>query len=60
MCFYIHLRSTFTSNAAVLFVGVVIPPDVRFIAKQNALVKIGNNGKLVLGSFDESAQALFR
>ncbi|GFT01812.1 hypothetical protein TNCV_4206041 [Trichonephila clavipes] len=29
---------------------------MRFIAKQNSLMKIGNNGNLVLGPFDESVQ----
>ncbi|GFV47092.1 alpha-2 adrenergic receptor [Trichonephila clavipes] len=32
----------------------VVSPEVRFIAKQNSLMKIGNNGNLVLGPFDES------
>ncbi|GFV44115.1 adhesion G protein-coupled receptor B2 [Trichonephila clavipes] len=41
-------------NAAVFFVDVAIQPEVRFIAKQNLLMKIGNNGNLVLGPFDES------
>ncbi|GFT39225.1 hypothetical protein TNCV_2897441 [Trichonephila clavipes] len=41
----------FTSNAAVLFVDVAIQPEVRFIAKQNLLMKIGNNDNLVLGPF---------
>ncbi|GFT99363.1 adhesion G protein-coupled receptor B2 [Trichonephila clavipes] len=45
---------SFTPNAAVLFVDVAIQPEVRFIAKQNSLMKIGNNGNLVLGPFDES------
>ncbi|GFU82594.1 alpha-2 adrenergic receptor [Trichonephila clavipes] len=49
---------SFTPNAAVLFVGVAIQPEVRFIAKQNSLMKIGNNGNLVLGSFDESTPCL--
>ncbi|GFV23699.1 adhesion G protein-coupled receptor B2 [Trichonephila clavipes] len=44
----------FTPNAAVLFVDVAIQPEVRFIAKQNSLMKIGNNGNLVFGPFDES------
>ncbi|GFV43404.1 hypothetical protein TNCV_886421 [Trichonephila clavipes] len=43
-CFDIHLWISFTPNAAVLFVDVVIQPEVRFIAKQNSLMKIGNNG----------------
>ncbi|GFV83261.1 PR domain zinc finger protein 5 [Trichonephila clavipes] len=48
----------FTPNAAVLFVDVAIQPEVRFIAKQNSLMKIGNNGNLVLGPFDESTPCL--
>ncbi|GFS85895.1 hypothetical protein TNCV_1219051 [Trichonephila clavipes] len=52
--FDIHLWISFTPNAAVLFVDVAIQPEVRFIAKQNSLMKIGNNGNLVLGPFDES------
>ncbi|GFW79847.1 alpha-2 adrenergic receptor [Trichonephila clavipes] len=43
---------------AVLFVDVAIQPEVRFIAKQNSLMKIGNNGNLVLGPFDESTPCL--
>ncbi|GFW84715.1 DUF4817 domain-containing protein [Trichonephila clavipes] len=54
--FDIHLWISFTPNAAVLFVDVAIQPEVRFIAKQNSLMKIGNNGNLVLGPFD----SLFR
>ncbi|GFT98712.1 alpha-2 adrenergic receptor [Trichonephila clavipes] len=54
--------STYTcglvQNAAVLFVDVAIQPEVRFIAKQNSLMKIGNNGNLVLGPFDESTPCL--
>ncbi|GFX75030.1 hypothetical protein TNCV_1846021 [Trichonephila clavipes] len=50
--------STYTcglaSNAATLFVDIAIQPEVRFIAKQNSLMKIGNNGNLVLRPFDES------
>ncbi|GFV52352.1 adhesion G protein-coupled receptor B2 [Trichonephila clavipes] len=57
-CFDIHLWISFTPNAAVLFVDVAIQPEVRFIAKQNSLMKIGNNGNLVLGSFDESTPCL--
>ncbi|GFU85838.1 hypothetical protein TNCV_2036691 [Trichonephila clavipes] len=46
-CFDIYLWISFTPNAAVLFVDVAIQPEVRFIAKQNSLMKIGNNGNLV-------------
>ncbi|GFY18389.1 alpha-2 adrenergic receptor [Trichonephila clavipes] len=49
---------SFTQNAAVLFVDVAIQPEMRFIAKQNSLMKIGNNGNLVLGPFDESTPFL--
>ncbi|GFV28512.1 alpha-2 adrenergic receptor [Trichonephila clavipes] len=57
-CLDIHLWISFTPNAAVLFVDVAIQPEVRFIAKQNSLMKIGNNGNLVLGPFDESTPCL--
>ncbi|GFS84052.1 alpha-2 adrenergic receptor [Trichonephila clavipes] len=57
-CFDIHLWISFTPNAAVLFVDVAIQPEVRFVAKQNSLMKIGNNGNLVLGPFDESTPCL--
>ncbi|GFV02485.1 adhesion G protein-coupled receptor B2 [Trichonephila clavipes] len=57
-CFDIHLWISFTPNAAVLFVDVAIQPEVLFIAKQNSLMKIGNNGNLVLGPFDESTPCL--
>ncbi|GFU60813.1 alpha-2 adrenergic receptor [Trichonephila clavipes] len=40
------------------FVDVAIQPEVRFIAKQNSLMKIGSNGNLVLGPFDESTPCL--
>ncbi|GFX62950.1 alpha-2 adrenergic receptor [Trichonephila clavipes] len=49
---------SFNPNAAVLFVDVAIQPEVRFIAKQNSLVKIGSNGNFVLGPFDESTPCL--
>ncbi|GFV22410.1 adhesion G protein-coupled receptor B2 [Trichonephila clavipes] len=52
------LGISFTPNASVLFVDVAIQPEVRFIAKQNSLMKIGNNGNLVLGPFDESTPCL--
>ncbi|GFX51096.1 hypothetical protein TNCV_2734471 [Trichonephila clavipes] len=39
------------------FVDVAIQPEVRFIAKQNSLMKIGNNGNLVLGPFESVVQA---
>ncbi|GFX52502.1 hypothetical protein TNCV_4325181 [Trichonephila clavipes] len=59
-CFDIHLWIRFTPNAAVLFVDVAIQLEVRFIAKQNSLMKIGNNGNLVLGPFDDNLKALFK
>ncbi|GFT55490.1 alpha-2 adrenergic receptor [Trichonephila clavipes] len=40
------------------FVDVAIQPEVRFIAKQSSLMKIWNNGNLVLGPFDESTPCL--
>ncbi|GFT24166.1 adhesion G protein-coupled receptor B2 [Trichonephila clavipes] len=58
MVFRHTLVVSFTPNAAVLFVDVAIQPEVRFIAKQNSLMKIGNNGNLVLGPFDESTPCL--
>ncbi|GFU52556.1 hypothetical protein TNCV_2115471 [Trichonephila clavipes] len=42
-----HTLVDYTPNAAGLFVDVAIQPEVRFIAKQNSLMKIGNNGNLV-------------
>ncbi|GFW89319.1 hypothetical protein TNCV_3966091 [Trichonephila clavipes] len=56
--FHIHLWISFTPNAAVLFADVTIEPELRFIAKQNSLMKIGNNGNLVLDPFDESTPCL--
>ncbi|GFW99634.1 alpha-2 adrenergic receptor [Trichonephila clavipes] len=56
--------STYTCGLASLqmrqffFVDVAIQPEVHFIAKQNSLMKIGNNGNLVLGPFDESTPCL--
>ncbi|GFV72830.1 transposase [Trichonephila clavipes] len=41
-----------------LCVDVAIQPEVRFIAKQNSLMKIGNNVNLVFGPFDESTPLL--
>ncbi|GFV53999.1 alpha-2 adrenergic receptor [Trichonephila clavipes] len=52
------LEISFTPNAAVLFVDVAIQPEVRFIANQNSLMKIENNGNLVLGPLDESTPCL--
>ncbi|GFU80126.1 hypothetical protein TNCV_580061 [Trichonephila clavipes] len=46
------------SKCVSFFVDVAIQPEVRFIAKQNSLMKIGNNGNLVLGPFDESTPCL--
>ncbi|GFX95685.1 retrovirus-related Pol polyprotein from transposon 297 [Trichonephila clavipes] len=40
------------------FKRYTIQPEVRFIAKQSSLMKIGNNGNLVLGPFDESTPCL--
>ncbi|GFT25741.1 adhesion G protein-coupled receptor B2 [Trichonephila clavipes] len=58
VAFIVFEEISFTPNAAVLFVDVAIQPEVRFIAKQNSLMKIGNNGNLVLGPFDESTPCL--
>ncbi|GFW37491.1 hypothetical protein TNCV_860981 [Trichonephila clavipes] len=44
-CFDIHLWIRFTPNAAVLFVDVAIQPEVRFIAKQNSLMKSSKIGR---------------
>ncbi|GFU81878.1 hypothetical protein TNCV_2536871 [Trichonephila clavipes] len=41
-------------NAAVLFVDVAIQPEVRFIAKQNSLMKIGNNGTTAISFWAHS------
>ncbi|GFU52058.1 hypothetical protein TNCV_3224841 [Trichonephila clavipes] len=57
-CFDIHLWISFTPNSAVLFVDVAIQPEVRFITKQNSLMKIGNYGNLVLDPLDESSPCL--
>ncbi|GFV50802.1 alpha-2 adrenergic receptor [Trichonephila clavipes] len=54
VAFIVFEEIIFTPNAAALFVDLAIQPEVRFIAKQNSLMKIGNNGNLVLGPFDES------
>ncbi|GFW27702.1 alpha-2 adrenergic receptor [Trichonephila clavipes] len=56
--FDMHLWISFTPNGAVLFVDVAIQPEVWSIAKQNSLMKIGNNGNLFLGPFDESMPCL--
>ncbi|GFX79267.1 uncharacterized protein TNCV_695791 [Trichonephila clavipes] len=53
-----HLWISFCPNAAVFFLDVAIQPEVRLIAKQNSLMKIGDNGNLVLGPFDESTPCL--
>ncbi|GFX37645.1 hypothetical protein TNCV_3201681 [Trichonephila clavipes] len=56
--------STYTCGLAslqmrqFLFVDVAIQPEVHFIAKQDSLMKIGNNGNLVLGPFDESSSGV--
>ncbi|GFT50944.1 hypothetical protein TNCV_1195441 [Trichonephila clavipes] len=55
--------STYTCGLTSLqmrqfFVDVAIQTEVRFIAKQNSLMEIGNNGNLVWGPFDESTPCL--
>ncbi|GFX67278.1 integrase catalytic domain-containing protein [Trichonephila clavipes] len=39
------IKISFTPNAAVLFVDVAIQPEVRFIAKQNSLMKSSKIGR---------------
>ncbi|GFX54632.1 hypothetical protein TNCV_793181 [Trichonephila clavipes] len=42
----------FTPNAAVLFVDVAIQPEVRFIAKQNSLMKIDHYFQNKIAQFE--------
>ncbi|GFU59010.1 hypothetical protein TNCV_794211 [Trichonephila clavipes] len=53
----IHLCISFTPNAAVLFVDVVIQPEVRFIAKQNSLMKIDHYFRNKIAQFESVVQA---
>ncbi|GFX02215.1 alpha-2 adrenergic receptor [Trichonephila clavipes] len=46
------------SKCGSFFVDVAIQPEVSFIAKENLLMKIRNNGNLVLGPLDESTPCL--
>ncbi|GFU28930.1 hypothetical protein TNCV_470611 [Trichonephila clavipes] len=50
---------SFTPNAAVLFVGVAIQPEVRFIAKQNSLMKIAR-ATIIFEIKLHNLKALFR
>ncbi|GFX94712.1 hypothetical protein TNCV_4799891 [Trichonephila clavipes] len=56
-CFDLHLWISFTPNAAVLFVDVAIQPEVRFIAKQNSLMKIGHYFRNKIAQFESVVQA---
>ncbi|GFV44901.1 hypothetical protein TNCV_4966551 [Trichonephila clavipes] len=47
----------FTPNAAVLFVDVAIQPEVRFIAKQNSLMKIDHYFRNKIAQFESVVQA---
>ncbi|GFW85806.1 hypothetical protein TNCV_854551 [Trichonephila clavipes] len=55
--FRIHLWISFTPNAAVLFVDVAIKPEVRFIAKQNSLMKIDHYFRNKIAQFEIVVQA---
>ncbi|GFV17393.1 hypothetical protein TNCV_4164591 [Trichonephila clavipes] len=48
---------SFTPNLAVLFVDVAIQPEVRFIAKQNSLMKIGHYFRNKIAQFESIVQA---
>ncbi|GFU53501.1 hypothetical protein TNCV_3169351 [Trichonephila clavipes] len=54
--FDIHLWISFTPNAAVLFVDVAIQPEVRFIAKQNSLMKIDHYFRNKIAQFESVVQ----
>ncbi|GFU67347.1 hypothetical protein TNCV_1746371 [Trichonephila clavipes] len=45
------------SNAAVLFVDLAIQPEVRFIAKQNSLMKIDHYFRNKIAQFESVVQA---
>ncbi|GFT08232.1 hypothetical protein TNCV_3481751 [Trichonephila clavipes] len=48
---------SFTPNAAVLFVDVAIQPEVRFIAKQNSLMKIDHYFRNKIAQLESVVQA---
>ncbi|GFT32769.1 hypothetical protein TNCV_2443681 [Trichonephila clavipes] len=48
---------SFTPYAAVLFVDVAIQPEVRFIAKQNSLMKIDHYFRNKIAQFESVVQA---
>ncbi|GFX87791.1 hypothetical protein TNCV_2190671 [Trichonephila clavipes] len=48
---------SFTPNAAVLFVDVAIQPEVRFIAKQNSLMKIDHYFRNKIAQFESVVPA---
>ncbi|GFT19078.1 hypothetical protein TNCV_3212981 [Trichonephila clavipes] len=56
-CFDIHLWISFTPNAVVLFVDVAIQPEVRFIAKQNSLMKTDHYFRNKIAQFESVVQA---
>ncbi|GFX93483.1 hypothetical protein TNCV_1094231 [Trichonephila clavipes] len=56
-CFDIHLWISFTPNAAVLLVDVPIQPEVRFIAEQNSLMKIGHYFRNKIAQFESVVHA---
>ncbi|GFY00107.1 hypothetical protein TNCV_1342051 [Trichonephila clavipes] len=53
----LHLWISFTPNAAVWFVDIVIQPEVRFIAKQNSLMKIDHYFRNKIAQFESVVQA---
>ncbi|GFX38031.1 hypothetical protein TNCV_3836301 [Trichonephila clavipes] len=59
-CFDIHLWISFTPNTAVLFVDVAIQSEVRFIAKQNSLMKIDHYFRNKIAQFESVVQAYSR
>ncbi|GFW77071.1 hypothetical protein TNCV_2725011 [Trichonephila clavipes] len=56
-CNDIHLWISFTPNAAVLFVDVAIQLEMRFIAKQNSLMKIDNYFRNKIAQFESVVQS---
>ncbi|GFV30494.1 hypothetical protein TNCV_3857691 [Trichonephila clavipes] len=56
-CFDIHLWISFTPNAAALFVDEAIQPEVRFITKQNSLMKIDHYFRNKIAQFESVVQA---
>ncbi|GFT23334.1 hypothetical protein TNCV_2016261 [Trichonephila clavipes] len=52
-----HSWISFSPNAAVLFVDVALLPEVRFIAKQNSLMKIDHYFRNKIAQFESVVQA---